>query len=285
MKKKTIPSYEKQISSLFRQARTNRSFLSLDEGLRHLFPATRPREFKVWKEKIGKASIETELLLFMALICGAQFRMSRPDPNKALGDLWTWLTQGLHNKMDPDLAELVIEALAPGIMKAIDQRGYRRGPDGPLIKKKGRPPETRGAWVAAFAAEEYLRQMGMKSTRAKEIAIEFIAILLGRKEDKGDEKGKKLELSEFYRTRKKAPESIVKELTNELIREYKFLLEQDTIGSIDIKPPENEIEKFAEWNLRHKSLHSYFIRMGYEGVCSLVLSRMPRYLWEPFWTL
>lgn len=248
----------------------------------HLFPDTRPKELKAWKEKTRAGSIETELLFFTALICGAKFRVSRIDQKKAFEDLWTWLTQGLHNRMDPELAEVVIEALAPGMMKAIEERGYRRGPDGPLIKKKGRPPETRGAWVAAFVVEEYLRQMGMKSTRAKELAIEFVSILLGRKEDKGDEKGKKLELSEFYRTRKKAPESIVKELTNELIKEYKFMLEQDTIGSIDIKPPENEIEKFAEWNLRHKSLHSYFIRMGYEGVCSIVLARMPRYLWEPF---
>lgn len=285
--KKSIPSYEKRtIADEIFRPRTSQT-LGLEESILQIFPDARPGELKNWldKKEKTKAPIEKESLLFMALICGTKFRMARIEPKKVFEYLWGWLTHGVGDyRMNPEMAELVIEALAPGIMKAIEERGYKRGPGGPYIKKRGRPPESRGAWVAAFVIEEYLCQKGMKSTHAKELAVDLIAILLGRK-GHSKEKEKGIELSEFYRLHKKAPIDTIKKLTIELMEEYKFLLRQDGIRSKDLEPAQDEIENHADWALRHKSLQNYFKDFRYENVCSGVLTRIPHSLWEPFWDI
>ena len=98
--------------------------------------------------------------------------------------LWKWLTWKQDSFMSPDLAELIIEALAPGIGDAIEKRGYERGwPSGEYVKEPGRPLETRGIWVAAVVIKNYLGKSKKKTTKSKvtvEDVLKLITLLLGR---------------------------------------------------------------------------------------------------------
>lgn len=288
MAKKSIPIFKKE--DLFDRFRREGKVQdpTLESCVTQIYPDTKPNEFMIWHKKTREEGFEIEVLLFMALICGFKFRILRLDPNKALESLWKWFTQN-SNGMSAELAQLVVEALEPGITKAIENRGYRRGPGGEYVKKKGRPPEGRGAWIAAFVIEEYLRRTGMRSIEAKAKAFEFTSILLGRKayrEIKGKEKI--IELGEYYREYKKAPKSNIKKLTSELLEGYEFHLNQDGIISKDLEPSKEGIENHANWRARHKSLRHVLRDLGCEGVCSGVLTRIQLSnvsLWEPFWDM
>lgn len=248
---------------------------SLYKYVLNTFPDTNPKMLRNWQKNIKESSIDPEPILFIAMVCGTYFRISHPDVKKALEDLWKWLRQGPSNQMSPDLAELLIEVLEPGIRKVIEERGYQRGwPNGPQIRKKGRPPSTRGIWVVAFIVREYLQEK-IKDFTAKDQAINLASILLGRE----------IELSEFYRIHKKTSKTSITNLTKRLLGEYNFWLNEDGIRFNDPPPSQNQGEQYRKWYANHKALPNMVISFGCEGICKQTLSRIPTTLLEPFWDI
>jgi hypothetical protein len=227
-----------------------------------VFPDANPTRLEEWQDGLG--NVAAEPLLFMAMVCGVNFRITPPDVTKARENLWTWLTGGDHY-LDEELAEVVMEVLSPQVARVIEARGYKRGwPKGEYVSKKGRPPVSRGAWVAAFLVEQYLRDVGVKATPAKGQAADLASVLLGRPY---------IELNEFYRIRKRVPKFNVVELTGKLAEEYNHWVEQDKL----YRSPEGQI--------RHESLRNVLLYMGYEGLCGTILGKIPQDLWEPFWDI
>lgn len=267
-KKRPIPEYKKTtvVEELFKPRKWQQS---LDECILEIFPDTNPKKLKTWREMVDKMvdkedSIEAETILFMAMICGAYFRISHFYVNKYCEDLHKWLTHRIDAPMNTELAEILIEVLRPGIQKIIEERGYQRGwPNGPFIRKRGRPPETKGAWVASFVAEKYFDKKDIKAAVSKELAINLASTLLGHP----------VELSEFYRNRKKAPKSIIPKLTEELNNMYNFVPSQE-----QIKGQEKEASG-------KKSIQNVIKSFGCDGLCRLVLRNIPETLLEPFWDI
>lgn len=239
-------------------------FKSLSECVLEMYPAADSESLEEWHRETGEET-NPEPILFMAMVCGVVFRISQPDVRKALEDLWKWLTGGIHHRMDEDLANILIEVLTPQMARVIEARGYKRGwPKGEYISKKGRPPVSKGAWVAAFLAERYLRNVGMKATPAKEQAAYLAAVLLGREY---------IEMSEYYRYRKNAPNSNITELTRILTEEYNHWVKQDKLR---LRP---------DGEGRHASLYNLLPYIGCEGICRATLGRIPIDLWQPFWDI
>jgi hypothetical protein len=237
---------------------------SLSDCVLEVFPAADANSLGKWREKTGKET-QPEPILFMAMVCGMKFRISQPDVTEALEKLWKWLTGGLHHEMDEELADVLIEVLAPQMARVIEARGYKRGwPKGEYISKKGRPPASRGAWVAAFLMERYLRNAGMKATPAKERAADFASVLLGRNS---------VERPEYYRFYKKAPKSNIDALTARLTEEYNHWVRQE------------ELEGRSKQQNRHEELSGVLKYIGFEAISSAALGRIPKDLWEPFWDI
>ncbi len=249
--------------------------------IKEMFPDTRPQRLHEWLETMQKKSVEQEPLLFIALICGAHCRTL--SPAMQLQDvqeyLYEWLAWGddLH-RMRPDVAELIVAALTPGIRKEIEEKGSQNVvPDGEPSRKKGRIPEFRGAWVAALAIENHSTQAGMELTQARDQAVKLISVLLGKEEE--------IALREFNRYYRVASKDGISNLTRKLIEEYKFWMIQDGVYDGDLEPPQDQAEKHREWKSRHKSLQILFNQNGCDRFCDLVVSRIKPHLWKPLWDM
>lgn len=239
-------------------------FQSLSDCILEIFKDANPKRLEKWRKEIGKET-QPEPILFMTMVCGMKFRIEQPDVKKALEELWKWLTGGVHHEMSEELADILIGVLEPQMARVIEARGYKRGwPTGEYISKKGRPPVSKGAWVAAFLSEKHLRNVCIKATPAKEQAASFAAVLLGRKS---------VELSEYYRFRKNAPRSNIDELTEGLTEEYNHWVKED------------ERRKQSEQLDHHELLSSVLKHLGYEAICGAALVRIPADLWQPFWDI
>ena len=255
---------------------------NLYDCIKEIFPKTNSEQLENWMKETRKDEIKPEPLLFMALICGTHFQIAHTKLEDVLERLWKWLTWKQDSFMTPDLAELIIEALAPGIGDAVEKRGYERGwPSGEYVKERGRPLETRGIWVAAVVIKNYLGNFKKKSTKSKvttEDVLKLIAILLGR--GPGG-----IGTNEFYRNKKTMSEDTIAKLTTKLIELYDFMLGQDGVISEpqDLAPPQKDIEKYAEWKSRHRSLHYLIKHNGCERFCGLMLGRINSDLWKPLW--
>ncbi len=245
-----------------------------------LFPDAWPRKLREWQEEATKKkSLEPELFLFIALICGSHFRTESPDMQlQDVRDyLYDWLA-GYENRMNPDVAQLVVAALTPGISKEIVKRGHKRGlPHVEYSKKRGRPLEDRGAWVVALIIARHLTQKGIKLVRAKDQAVKLLTVLLGKKEDTA--------LRELNRYHKEAPKDIISKLTKELIHEYDFWVKQDGVHQRDIPPPHDQTRELARWKSKHKELPYLLRNWGREGLSGVVLSRIKPDLWKPLWDM
>ncbi len=245
------------------------------------FPDAWPRKLREWREVTEKKSLEPELYLFIALMCGSQFRTVSPEGQlQDVRDyLYNWLAWGddLH-RMRSDVAELVVSALTPGISKEIEKRGHQRGlTHGEYTRKKGRIPEYRGAWVAALIIANHLIQKGMRPVRAKAQAVKLIIVLL--------EKNEKTALREFNRYYRDAPKDVISNLRKELVEEYKFWMKQDGIHEGDFEPPKKQAKAHAAWKSKHKALPYFFKQQGREQFCGMVLSRIEPDLWKPLWDM
>jgi hypothetical protein len=149
---------------------------NLEDCIKEIFPDTKThRSQKLGQRQYGKNLFEHEPLLFMALICGLIFQISRPEETEYLSALWEWFTM---RQMNPDLVDVVIKALAPGIRKAVEERVIcRGGPMESMSAKRAIQLLRASAWVAAFVHDNYLSQVGKKSTVAKALAVELVSIL------------------------------------------------------------------------------------------------------------
>ena len=239
------------------------------------FPDANPKKLERWIHRVtGETSPEPELLLFAVLLCGAQFRIKHPEVQAALGDLWSWLTQHPRD-MTPELAELVIEAIGPGMVRAIEARGWLRGwPEGTYVSRKGAPPKNRGAWVAGFLVADFLSQFKPRSSKVL-LSADLVSILLGRKVDP----------NEFYRNRKKVNRDDIRGLSQEAAFEYEHWLTQDGVRARDLFALPNGPEEYQAWRARHRPLFEILRDFPGEQLPFVVLKRIPEALWEPFWEL
>jgi hypothetical protein len=261
-KRRPVPEFKKK-SYLDASQGWPFQFQSLSDCVLEIFKDANPKRLGKWLTETGKET-RPEPILFMAMVCGMKFRIEQPDVTKALEDLWKWMTWG-DPCLDKELAEILIEVLAPQMARVIEARGYKRGwPKGEYIIRKGRPPVSRGAWVAAFLTEKYLRNMGIKATTANKQAADFASVLMGRKS---------VELREYYRLRKNSPKSNIDELTERLIEEYNHWVRQDRLRAD------------SEEQNRHESLSTELKYVGFEAICGAALGRIPANLWQPFWNI
>ncbi len=278
MKERPIPEYEKSdpVEEHSKPEKHQPDSQNLSDCIKEIFPDTRPQRLRAWLETMQRKSVEQEPLLFIASICGTHFRtLSAEVQLKDVQEyLYHWLAWGSDpHRMRPDVAELVVAALAPGIRKEIEERGHQRLPDGEHFSKRGRIPAFRGAWVAALAIENHSTQAGMELTQAREQAVKLISILLEKEEENA--------LREFNRFYKDVPKHVIANLTGKLIEEYNFWMIQDGVYAGDLEPPQDQVEKHSEWKSRHKSLPILFKQNGCERFCDLVVSRIKPDLWKP----
>ena len=238
-----------------------------------IFPDANPKKLERWIHRVtGETSSEPELLLFAAFLCGAQFRIKHPEVQAALGGLWSWLRQHPQD-MKPELAELVIEAIGPGMVRAIEARGWLRGwPEGTYVSRKGAPPKNRGAWVAGFLVEQLLSQFNPRSSKVP-LSADLVSTLLGRKAEPG----------EFYRFRKKVNTDDLRKLSQEIACEYEHWLIQDGVRARDFYSPSQGPEEYQAWRTRHRPLSEILRDFPGEQLPFVVLSRIPGVLWEPLW--
>ncbi len=249
---------------------------NLFDCVKEIFPDTRPQRLREWLETMEKKSVEQEPLLFIASICGAHFRsLSHEVQLKDVQEyLYDWLAWGGDShRMRPDVAELVVAALAQGIRKEIEERGQRGLPGGEYFRKRGRVPAFRGAWAAALAVANHSTQAGMELTQAREQAVKLISVLLEKEEENA--------LREFNRYYKDVPKDVISDLIRKIIEEYQFWMIQDGVYAGDVEPPQDQVEKHSEWKSRHKSLPILFKQNGCERFCDLVVSRIKPDLWKP----
>jgi hypothetical protein len=276
MKNRHIPDYEKK--NLENSPIDNQN---LYDCVKEIFPDMRPKRLREWREMMQEKSVEPELLLFVASICGTHFRIISPDLQlKDVQEyLYQWLARGddMH-RMRPDVAELVVAAVSPGIRRELNVRGHQQSlPDGEHFRREGKVPQFRGAWVAALIIEYHFTQAGMELTQAKDQVAKLISVLLEKKEENA--------LREFNRLYNDAPKDVISDLTGELVKEYNFWMVQDGVYGGDIEPPQDQVEKHSEWKSRHKSLQNLFKQNGCERFCDLVVSRIKYNLWKPLWDM
>ncbi len=268
---------------------------TLVSGVLSAFPDANPKKLESWitsVERSGKTAPQS--LLFLIVICGVQFRVIQTPTQEILDDLWTWVS----GSEKEELADLLFEALAPAVAKAHDQRGWQRGLAGKIhMRKRGHPPTSQGAWVAAFLVDCWARNTDRRKHAAR-LATELATVLLGRE----------VEPSEFYRRRKKLKGHDLDELTRSLLLEYEFWLQQDAVRAKDYftlekgRPEQRRWRrktlgwewlsreslrhrniKYGLWRGRHRDLTRVLEEFGPEVLAQLVLRRVSESLWKPLW--
>ncbi len=281
MKKRPIPEYDKtnSIDALFSQSSESASE-SLSDCIREIFPNVKWRSLKAWMQQAETKSIDPDPILFIALICGAHFRSLSPEVRlqQVLGYLFKWFTEAddLH-RMEPDVAKMVVDTIAPGIREKIEEGGHQLGlPKGTLSRKKGRIPDTRGAWVAAAVVEKYLKPTSNKSA-AQGQAVHLVSVLLNKEEENALR-----ELKRFYVN---APNNVITDLTRQLTETYELWVKQDGAHAGDLEPSKKDIEKHSAWRLRHKSFQYLIKQNGCERFCNLMLGYISSELLKQLWDI
>jgi len=144
-------------------------------------PNANPRRLAKWVEGVrALPEVEPEPLLFATLLCGVRLTIVRQGLEEVCERLWSWLTS-TPQALEPDLAGLVLEALTPGLKRAIESRGWQFGAEGEDVRKRGHLPGARAAWAAALVVENELRRLGVPPQIAREQVVELAAVLLGRR--------------------------------------------------------------------------------------------------------
>ncbi len=250
--------------------------------IKEVFPRTAQKQLGDWLLTAEKQSFEPEPLLFLAVISGSYFRMHDPDKivKETLDYLYGWLTWGnAQHRMNPGIAELLVDALAPNIRSAMEKTGrLPELPGGRQARGKNVPSDVRGAWIAALLMANCLKAERKKAGSADKRVMELAAILLGRKADPAFFK-------EFNRCRSKASGKIIAGLTDNLIKEYSNAVKYDGIKVGDPAPAEKRSVQYAEWKSRHKTLAHASAEFGWEVFCSNIINKVPIPVWKPLWTI
>ncbi len=247
--------------------------------VKEVFPRTAQKQLGDWLLVAEKQSFEPEPLLFLAVICGSYFRMHDPDKivKETLNYLYGWLTWGnAQHRMNPAIAELVVDALAPNIRSEMEKTGkLQELPGGMRAREKNVPSDVRGAWIAGLLMATCLKAERKKMDKW---VIELTAILLGRKAEPSF-------FREFNRCRNRSPRKIIADLTDNLIKEYNNAIKYDGIKAGDPAPSEKRSIQYAEWKSRHKALAYASAELGWDVFCSDIINKVPIPVWKPLWTI
>jgi hypothetical protein len=247
---------------------------SLRGGVASAFPGLSEAKLAAWVSEVQQTpgvEVEAEELLFAMLLCGVRLGVYGPDLAAVQRELWEWLTWAPRN-MPAELAELVVEALTPGLAQAVERRGSKVGPAGASGLKGGRPPLGPGAWAAAMVVERRLRSQAVKPRRARELTFALAALLLGRPS---------VAPYEFYRERKRRGAHAVERLSVEIVKQYEWWVQHDAVRQSDNARPGDE-RTYRAWRRKHRTLKWVMSQFGSESVARLSLSHFPDELWHPF---
>jgi hypothetical protein len=238
------------------------------------FPGLSEAKLAAWVSEVQQTpavEVEAEELLFAMLLCGVRLGVYGPDIAAVQRQLWEWLTWAPRN-MPAELAELVVEALTPGLAQAVERRGSKVGPSGAPGLKGGRPPLGPAAWAAAAVVDRRLQGQAVKPRRARELIFALAALLLGRPS---------VAPYEFYRERRRRGAPAVERLSLEMVREYEWWVLHDGVRQANDAPSSDERTDQA-WRRKHRSLPWVMNQFGSESVARLSLSRFSDELWRPF---
>jgi hypothetical protein len=247
---------------------------SLRGGVVRVFPGLSEAKLAAWVSEVQQTpgvEVEAEELLFAMLLCGVRLGVYGPDLAAVQRELWEWLTWAPRN-MPADLAELVVEALTPGLAQAVERRGSKVGPSGASGLKGGRPPLGPAAWAAAVVVDRRLRSQAVKPRRARELTLALAALLLGRPS---------VAPYEFYRERKRRGARAVARLSLETVKQYEWWVLHDGVRQADDARPDDG-RTYPAWRRKHRTLKWVMNEFGSESVARLALSRFSDQLWRPF---
>ena len=242
---------------------------SLLQGVLQVFPKADAKRLEDWLGGLAKrSSAEREFLLFAALICGTRFGIYRPEVNEYLRRLWEWLTWQSRN-MDEDLADLVVDALAPRLASELRARkGWRVGPFEAGDKPRGRPPASRAAWVAALVADAYMRDKELKAGDATQKALELAAILT-RREMAAPE--------ELRKARRALGNPDLDKVCESLATEFEWAVARD--GSMSGDPKPEASAETSEWRRKHAPLANVLKKYGTRPLAERTLRNVRPDLW------
>lgn len=258
---KELPDYERRNFGQEPRASGPRT---LPEGLKMFYPKLNQEEFEDWVFRIkSKTEADANFLQFVTLLCGAQFWLREANATGALEQLSFWL-RSHPRRMRTELAELVVEAIGPGIIEAVANRGWQIGPDGSFVQMKGAPERSRGAWTAAILAQLHLRTVGVPDGDSTELSLVLVTAL------QGCEMKDPTELTRAKRTAGKPDPS---ELLKGLNVEWQFWCEHAVLkqAEADVSPDH-----------RQEPLEFFLERFGSLLFSNKALTRMPTELWESF---
>ena len=252
---------------------SRRSPRTLHAGVAAVFPNANSRRLAAWIRDVrADSAAAPEVLLFLVLLCGARLSLARDSVAEILEELWTWLT-GPPRDMPRELADLLIESLAPALTRVVESTGWRFGPGGRGLKRSGRPPETRAAWAAALLVDDQMRRSGDSPIRAQKLALPLVAVLLERDVPLA---------SELYRARRRLRRPDLSALTAAAVARYETWLEREGTQCRDPRPAPADADATAAWRKRHGALTRFLGMFGPEQLARLILDEIPQDLWAPF---
>jgi hypothetical protein len=220
------------------------------EGAGQLFPKMDTGRLGVWLKSLREPASASETLLFIALVCGTRFGIRLPEVNDVLRQLWEWLTWNPRN-MSHDLADLVVDALAPALERELEGReNWRVG-------------------VTALVADSYFREVGLGPAEATERSLELAAILTGR------------ELAvpeELRRAKRELGIPDLRRLIKVIREQYEWWVERDAIVSGDQSSPSEPAARAAR-ALNHRSLRSALKKYGARTLAELAVNKIPNEAW------
>jgi hypothetical protein len=237
---------------------------TLQEGVRGCFPAVESRALGAWQDALSQAKVEPEVVLFVVLVCGVQFQVYRIAPEAVMHELRAWLARS-PGGMRPQLADVVVRALAPGIKQAVDDQ-WKAGPQSEAVEISGRPPDTKAAWAAAALVEELLAQGKVPVKDSERLIFKLLELLIGRA----------VEPREYDRRWRAAAGSRPSQLVAWLSEEYERLIKK---GAQRQYGPEAKARP-KDWRERHRALTHLFSVDGFEAAARSVAVSVPPELWD-----
>jgi hypothetical protein len=240
-------------------------------GVLQVFTLVDSTRFEEWLEECDQhPGVEREALLFHSLVCGTRFGVYRSQVAELQTELWQWLTWRPRN-MRPELAEMLIEVLTPGLDRELKEReNWRLGPSGPRGKQAGRPPVSLGAWAAALAIERYLRRQELRPAKSEPIALDLAAILTSRTMAAPEE---------LRRAHRRLGKPEVDVLASALSGEFEWWVTHEALDAEDPDPGVQARAKYAAWRQRHRPLTKTLATYGADSFARAVLRRMAAGIW------
>lgn len=242
---------------------------TLQEGVLAVFPLSSRPKLEAWQQRVrDEAHRAPQPLLFIALLCGTQFRVFHVEARPVLEELRGWLTSH-PRKMRRELSELVIEALTPAIESVLKARGWQAGPEGKSTALKGRPRETTGAWAAGVLAELYLRGDKKSSAVARTLAEELVSALVGRS----------VATREFSTARRNIDRPETSQLLQEVTGAYGALIEVEARRRLNPPPPASDRLGHAKWLARSRAIPYTLAVDGADTIARKALAEMKHGIW------